>query len=66
MWSQVLALDMLAGFKGKLLDPAAGRRYRKAILEPGGQRPPEELVEAFLGRKPDTEAFFAEITGTRN
>jgi thimet oligopeptidase len=66
MWSQVLALDMLAGFNGKLLDPAAGRRYRKTILEQGGQRPPEELVQAFLGRKPNTEAFFAEITGTRN
>lgn len=65
MWAQVLALDMLAGFNGNLLDPAAGRRYRKEILEKGGERPPQELVEAFLGRKPNGKAFFAEITGAR-
>jgi thimet oligopeptidase len=66
MWSEVLALDMLSGFHGKLLDPVAGRRYRKTILENGGQRPPLELVEAFLGRKPNADAFFAEISGKRN
>ncbi len=66
MWSEVLALDMLDGFHGRLLDPAAGRRYRAAILEQGAQRPPLELVEHFLGRKPSPDAFFAEITGTRN
>ena len=65
MWSEVLGLDMLSGFNGKLLDPVAGRRYRKAILEMGGQRPPQQLVEAFLGRKPNGDAFFAEITGAR-
>jgi thimet oligopeptidase len=65
MWSEVLALDMLAGFKGNLLDPAAGRRYRRAILAMGGQRPPQALVEAFLGRPPASDAFYAEITGQR-
>jgi len=65
MWSEVLALDMLSAFKGNLLDPAVGRRYRHTILEPGGSRPPQELVEEFLGRKPSPEAFFAEITGRR-
>ncbi|HXF46777.1 MAG TPA: M3 family metallopeptidase [Burkholderiaceae bacterium] len=65
MWSEVLALDMLAGFKGNLLDPAAGRRYRQAILAMGGQRPPHALVEAFLGRPPAHDAFYAEITGKR-
>jgi thimet oligopeptidase len=65
MWAQVLAFDMLAGFQGKMLDPAAGRRYRKAILERGGEQPPQALVESFLGRKANGDAFFAEITGTR-
>jgi thimet oligopeptidase len=32
----------------------------------GGQRPPQELVESFLGRKPNADAFFAEITGARD
>jgi thimet oligopeptidase len=65
MWSEVLALDMLSAYQGNLLDPVVGQRYRRLILEPGGSRPPQELVEEFLGRKPGTDAFFAEITGQR-
>jgi thimet oligopeptidase len=65
MWSEVLALDMLSAFHGNLLDPVVGRRYRRTVLEPGGSRPPQDLVEEFLGRKPSPDAFFAEITGKR-
>ena len=65
MWSEVLALDMLSAFRGNLLDSAVGRRYRQWVLEPGGSRPPEELAEGFLGRKPDAGAFYEEIRGTR-
>ncbi len=65
MWSEVMALDMLSAFKGKLLDPAVGRRYRELILSRGGEVPPQKMVEAFLGRKPSPDAFFAEITGNR-
>ena len=65
MWSQVMALDMLSAFDGKLLSADVGRRYRHTILEPGGQRPPQTLVESFLGRKPNSDAFYAEITGRR-
>ncbi|MEP6609119.1 MAG: M3 family metallopeptidase [Burkholderiaceae bacterium] len=65
MWSQVLALDMLSAFDGKMLDPKVGHRYRHTVLEQGGQRQPQQLVEAFLGRKPTSDAFYAEITGRR-
>jgi thimet oligopeptidase len=65
MWSQVMALDMLSAFDGKLLNPAVGRRYRQTILANGGQRPPGMLVETFLGRKPTSDAFYAEIVGQR-
>ena len=65
MWSQVLALDMLSAFEGKLMNADVGRRYRQTILASGGQRPPLALVESFLGRKPNSEAFYAEITGRR-
>jgi thimet oligopeptidase len=34
-------------------------RYRKAVLEPGGSKPAEQLVEDFLGRKPGFEAYQA-------
>jgi len=65
MWSQVLALDMLSAFDGNLLDAGVGHRYRRIILESGGSRPPEELVEQFLGRKPNAQAFYEEISGRR-
>lgn len=63
MWSEVLALDMRSAFGTNVMDTAVGARYRKLILESGGQRPPAELVEEFLGRKPSADAFFKEISG---
>jgi thimet oligopeptidase len=65
MWSEVLALDMLSAFGGKLLNQDVGRNYRNLILAQGGQKPPHLLVESFLGRTPNSEAFFKEITGQR-
>jgi len=51
MWSLVIAKDFFAAFDAaNLLDPAVARRYRETVLEPGGSRPAEQLVRAFLGR----------------
>jgi len=65
MWAEVLALDMLSAFKGNLMDPAVGRRYRDTILSQGGQVEEMDQVRRFLGREPSSAAFFAEITGKR-
>lgn len=65
MWSEVLALDMLSAFGDNVMNPQVGARYRQLILENGGQRDPNLLVESFLGRKPSPDAFFREITGQR-
>ncbi|MGZ5660188.1 MAG: M3 family metallopeptidase, partial [Usitatibacter sp.] len=65
MWSEVLALDMLTPFKPDMLDPKVGRRYLDTILAQGGQVEEMEMVRRFLGRKPSSDAFFAEITGKR-
>lgn len=65
MWAEVLALDMLSAFKGNLLDPAVGLRYRDTILSQGGQEDEMAMVRKFLGREPSSDAFFAEITGKR-
>jgi thimet oligopeptidase len=65
MWSEVLALDMLSPFKGHMLDPKVGIRYRDTILAQGGQQEEAAMVRQFLGRAPSNEAFFAEITGKR-
>lgn len=65
MWSEVLALDMLAPFSKDMLAPKVGIKYRDTILSQGGQREEMDMVRAFLGRDPSPDAFFAEITGKR-
>jgi len=60
MWSLVIAKDLFGVFQARgLLDPEPARRYRRAILEPGGSRPAAELVRDFLGRPHGFEAFEA-------
>jgi thimet oligopeptidase len=65
MWSEVIGLDMLSAWKGRLLDPAVGMKFRKTVLARGGELPAKAVVQEFLGRPVSSEAFFAEITGTR-
>ncbi len=65
MWSEVLALDMLSRYNGTLMNPETGGLYRKAILARGSEMRGNDLVRSFLGRKPNSKAFFAEISGTR-
>lgn len=65
MWSEVLALDMLSAFGGKFINPEVGARYRDRILSRGSERPGMEMVRDFLGREPNSQAFFAEIAGKR-
>ncbi|MGC4000371.1 MAG: M3 family metallopeptidase [Anaeromyxobacter sp.] len=60
MWSLVIAKDLFGPFRqAGLLDPGPARRYRRAVLEPGGSRPAAELVEAFLGRPHGFDAYAA-------
>ncbi len=59
MWSLVLAKDLLGAFGGNLLDEQVARRYREAILAPGGSRDAADLVRAFLGRPSSDAAFEA-------
>jgi thimet oligopeptidase len=60
MWSLVIAKDLFGPFqRAGLMDPGPARRYRKAILEPGGSKPAAELVEDFLGRPHGFEAYEA-------
>jgi thimet oligopeptidase len=60
MWSLVIAKDLLTPFQAAgLMDPATARRYRAAVLEPGGSRPAAALVEAFLGRPTRFDAYRA-------
>lgn len=65
MWSEVLALDMLSPYDGKMMNPDVGQRYRKAVLSRGSEMRASELVRTFLGREPSSKAFFDEISGKR-
>ena len=65
MWAEVIGLDMLSAWNGNLLDPAVGLKFRKTVLARGGEKRAGELVQEFLGRPVNSDAFFAEITGKR-
>jgi thimet oligopeptidase len=60
MWSLVIAKDMFAQFdKNDLLSPGVAKRYRDAVLAPGGSAPAAKLVENFLGRPFSFDAYQA-------
>jgi thimet oligopeptidase len=65
MWAEVLALDMLSAFGASIMNPTVGRRFRRQVLSRGGEEPARALVERFLGRPVNAEAFFQEIVGAR-
>ena len=58
MWSLVIAKDMFSQFdRNDMLAPGVAKRYRDAVLAPGGSAPAAKLVEGFLGRPFNFEAF---------
>lgn len=62
LWSKVFALDLFAEIKKHgLLDPVIGHKYVAEVLGKGGAQDPNELLYNFLGREPNTRAFFSEM-----
>jgi thimet oligopeptidase len=58
MWSLVIAKDMFSQFDpNNLMAPDVAMRYRNTVLAPGGSAPAAKLVESFLGRPFNFEAF---------
>jgi thimet oligopeptidase len=58
LWSKVYAQDMFSVFKKTgIMDQKLGIRYRKEILEKGSTENEKQIVENFLGRKPNSAAF---------
>lgn len=58
LWSKVYAQDMFSVFeKNGVLSPATGLKYRKLILEKGASQEEATMLQNFLGRKPNSEAF---------
>ncbi len=62
VWSKVFALDIFNEIKkAGLLNPEIGKKYSDTILSKGGSKDPELLLIDFLGRKPNSEAFFKDL-----
>ena len=62
MWSKVFALDLFAQIKHMgLLNPAVGEKYVAEVIGQGGSVDPNDLLEDFLGRKPNQKAFLADL-----
>jgi thimet oligopeptidase len=62
LWSRVYAQDLFTKFEEKgFMDEKTGLEYREMILAPGGSRDPDEMVQEFLGRKSNNEAFLRSL-----
>ncbi len=60
MWSLVIAKDLFGKFdSANLLSPTVARRYRDAVLAPGGTKPAATLIRDFLGRPFNATAYEA-------
>ncbi|HEX2141720.1 MAG TPA: M3 family metallopeptidase [Candidatus Limnocylindria bacterium] len=58
LWAEVIGDDMWSRFATEgITSPEVGGAFRRAVLEPNGARPGDELVEAFLGRPASTESY---------
>lgn len=62
LWSLVYANDLFGEFKKQgILNSVLGKKYRKTILEPGASLKEIDMMRAFLGREPSSDAFLKEL-----
>lgn len=62
LYSKVFSTDMFYSvFKTDPMDSEQGMRYRKSVLQYGSSRDELESLTEFLGREPNSEAFYKEL-----
>lgn len=62
LWSKIFALDLFNEIKKQgLLNPVIGKRYRDLVIGKGGSQDPNILLKDFLGREPNSDAFFKDL-----
>jgi thimet oligopeptidase len=63
LWSEVFAADIASVFRAEgFLNPETGRKFRHEILAVGSSRPEHDSLVSFLGREPNSDAFFAQFS----
>ena len=64
-WSRVYAIDCFAQFeKDGLFNATTGAKFRTWILEKGDMQDGDKLLEGFLGRPANTDAFYKTLNMT--
>lgn len=62
VWSKAIALDLFTRFDAAgIRDQATALQYRKLVLEPGGSQDANLLIQNFLGRPMQLDAFKDEL-----
>jgi Zn-dependent oligopeptidase len=62
IWSEVFGDDMFSRFEDEgITSPQVGRAYREMVIGRGGSVDPDDMLVAFLGRKPNNEAFLRKV-----
>lgn len=61
LWSKVFALDLFDYIKAQGLSPEIGAKYRDLVIGKGGSKNPFDLLRDFLGREPNSDAFFRDM-----
>ena len=62
LWSEVYAADMFTRFQAAgLTNPEVGGQYRRLVLEKGNMAEALDLLQEFLGRTPNNEAFYRKL-----
>ncbi|MFZ9594823.1 MAG: M3 family metallopeptidase [Bdellovibrionia bacterium] len=62
LWSEVYASDLFSRFEAQgLLNPEVGLEYRRKVLEVGKMKDGFQILEDFLGRKPNAQAFLKRL-----
>lgn len=63
-WADAISSDLASLFENSpegFLDPVLGMKLRREIYERGDSRDINESIEAFLGRKPNRDAFLRKL-----
>ncbi|KAH6887750.1 hypothetical protein B0T10DRAFT_406448 [Thelonectria olida] len=61
--SKVYATDLwVSHFKADPMQRQVGLRYRQCVLQPGGGQPEGQSLKNFLGREPNDEAYYSEVS----